>query len=129
MYIYCFRLTLLYRCCMTTDCIFCNIAHGLQGEILYQVQEIVCVKDINPKAPYHFLIFPKKHISTINELKSDDTCMVGSMVYFASKIASKNKIEASGYRLVFNCNADGGQLVYHIHLHLLGGRNMLWPPG
>ena len=86
-------------------------------------------KDINPQAPIHILIIPKKHIPTINDLSPEDAELVGKMVLLAKKLAADQGIAERGYRLVFNCNREGGQMVFHIHLHLLGGRAMGWPPG
>ncbi|MEM1244494.1 MAG: HIT domain-containing protein, partial [Pseudomonadota bacterium] len=85
--------------------------------------------DINPQAPIHQLIIPKQHISTINDLDSSQHELIGKMIVTAKQLAQQAKLTENGYRLVFNCNRDGGQEVYHIHLHLLGGRQMIWPPG
>lgn len=112
------------------NCIFCNIAEGkLKADVVYQDENVVAFKDINPQAPIHILIIPRKHISTINDLESDDAELVGKIVLTAKKIATDLGIAEDGYRILFNCNKMGGQHVYHIHLHLLGGRQLLWPPG
>ena len=112
------------------DCIFCKIAAGkIPAEIVYQNQELVAFKDVNPQAPQHILIIPRQHIETILDLKAEDVELTGRMVLAAGKIARDLGLAERGYRLVFNCGRDGGQEVYHIHLHLLGGRRMTWPPG
>ncbi len=112
------------------DCIFCKIAsHEIQSDIVYEDEEFLAFRDINPQAPTHILIIPKKHIPTINDLSIEDAQLIGKMVLLAKKIANDEGISERGYRLVFNCNREGGQMVFHIHLHLLGGRAMGWPPG
>ena len=112
-----------------TDCIFCKIASGeIKSEFVYESGDIVAFNDIDPKAPVHILIIPRKHISTLDDLGSGDTELIGKIVLAATTIAKERKLD-KGYRLVWNCNAEGGQAVYHIHLHLLGGRSMQWPPG
>ena len=112
------------------DCLFCKIAkRELNSTITYEDELVLAFDDIDPKAPEHKLIIPKKHISTLNDLKEDDESLVGHMVFTAQKLAKELGIHDSGYRTVFNCNPAGGQMVFHIHLHLLGGRQMTWPPG
>ena len=112
------------------DCLFCRIINrDVPAKLIYEDDQLVAFQDINPQAPTHILIVPKRHISTLNELTVDDHDIIGSMVRRASIIASDRKHAHSGYRTVFNCNANGGQTVFHIHLHLLGGRTMAWPPG
>lgn len=112
------------------DCIFCKIASGeMQTNIIYQDEHVVAFDDIQPQAPIHKLIIPKKHIATINDLSEDDSGLISHLLLTAKKLAKDLNISEEGYRLVFNCNREGGQLVYHIHLHLLGGRSMAWPPG
>ncbi|MAZ61270.1 MAG: histidine triad nucleotide-binding protein [Candidatus Marinimicrobia bacterium] len=91
---------------------------------LYEDDLCIAINDIKPVAPVHILIIPKKEIPTINDLNEDDINIVGHLVYVAKKIAKKNKIDSNGFRLVFNCNDDGGQTVYHLHLHLLGGKKL-----
>lgn len=98
-------------------------------EILYEDNELLAFNDIAPQAPVHILIIPKKEISTLNNLKTEDGIIVGKMILLAKDLAKKYKIDQTGYRTVFNCNEDGGQTVFHIHLHLLGGRQLGWPPG
>jgi histidine triad (HIT) family protein len=112
------------------ECIFCQIAqHETETKILYEDDDIVAFPDIYPKAPHHLLIIPKRHTATLNDLQSSDAEMVGKMVLVAKKLAKELGVAEKGYRLLFNCNRDAGQVVFHIHLHLLGGRPMHWPPG
>jgi len=112
------------------DCIFCKIAaKEIDAEVLYEDDELLAFKDAHPKAPHHILIIPKKHISTINALTNDDTMLVGNMIQRAKQLAAELEIAEEGYRILMNCNKAGGQVVFHIHLHLLGGRPLLWPPG
>ena len=96
----------------------------IESEIIYEDEKIFCIKDINPVAKVHLLIIPKKRINTINDLEDEDKGLIGSMVLVAKNLAKKYKIDESGYRLVWNTNKDGGQTVYHIHLHLLGGEKL-----
>ncbi len=113
-----------------SDCIFCKIANGeIPSEFVYEDDEIVAFRDLNPQAPTHVLIIPRRHIETTNDLVEADDNMVGRMIRAAKIIAEQEGFAESGYRTVFNCNADAGQAVFHIHLHLLGGRAMGWPPG
>ncbi len=113
-----------------TDCIFCKIISGdIPGDIVYQDDDVLAFRDLNPKAPTHILVIPKKHISTLNDVQTDDAELVGKMYLAAKKIAADEGIAEPGYRTVMNCNALAGQTVFHIHLHLLGGRPMSWPPG
>ena len=113
-----------------SDCLFCKIAnHEIPADIVYEDENFVAFRDINPQAPIHFLIIPKKHIETINNLEEEDAPLIGEMVILARKLAKEQGIDEKGYRLIYNCNREGGQMVYHIHLHLLGGRPMGWPPG
>ncbi|MCH9636820.1 MAG: histidine triad nucleotide-binding protein [Candidatus Rickettsiella isopodorum] len=112
------------------DCIFCKIIKKeLPADIVYQDETIIAFNDRHPCAPIHQLIVPKKHIATLNDLTEDDTLLAGNMLQVARHLAKKAQITQSGYRAVFNCNKDGGQEVFHLHLHLLGGRVLLWPPG
>lgn len=105
------------------------IRKEIPANIVYEDDEILAFKDINPQAPYHILIIPKKEIPTINDLTDEDEKLVGKMVLQAKNLAKDMGFADDGYRLVFNCNSQGGQEVYHIHLHLIGGRQMHWPPG
>lgn len=111
-------------------CLFCKIASGeLPSNIVYQDDQLVAFRDIAPQAPCHILIIPKRHIATLNDLQADDAELLGNMVLRARAIAAEEGLAENGYRLAMNCNSDGGQTVFHIHLHLLGGRQMQWPPG
>jgi len=115
---------------MEKDCLFCKIAAGeMDTEFLYEDENIVAFKDINPMAPVHILIVPKKHIPTVNHIAEADTELVGNLIMIARKMAENQNIAEEGYRLVFNCGEKGGQEVQHLHLHLLGGRQMKWPAG
>ncbi len=112
------------------DCLFCKISRGeLNTKFIFEDEEIAAFYDINPQAPQHILIIPKKHIATVNDIPENDAELIGKMVLVAKKLANKYNVDEAGYRLVFNCNEAGGQAVYHIHLHLLAGRAMSWPPG
>ena len=105
------------------------ISKEISSDILYEDSNYLAFKDINPQAPVHVLIIPKKRISTISDLKEEDREVVGKMILIAKDIAKSLNIDDDGYRLVFNCKDHGGQTVNHIHLHLLGGRQLNWPPG
>jgi histidine triad (HIT) family protein len=112
------------------DCLFCKIIAGkIPGAIVHQDERLVAFKDINPQAPMHVLVVPRRHIASLNELKPEDDALVGEMNRLAAALAKKNGVADGGYRTVFNCNADAGQTVFHIHLHVLGGRRLSWPPG
>ena len=115
---------------MTSEsCIFCKIARGeVKSEILYSDDEIVAFKDINPQAPFHILIIPRKHIEKHSDIGEEDVHLLGKMHLVAKKLAQELGI-SDGYRLVLNCGEKAGQSVWHIHLHLLGGRVFHWPPG
>jgi histidine triad (HIT) family protein len=105
------------------NCLFCKIvARELAGDIVYEDDEVVAFNDISPQAPTHVLIIPKRHVATVNDVADVDAAVFGKLVLCARSIAETRGIAKSGYRLIFNCNADGGQTVYHLHLHLLGGR-------
>ena len=113
-----------------SDCLFCKIIAGdIPSAKVFENDHIVAFRDIQPQAPTHILIIPRKHIPTTNDLTIADQSLIGEMVTVAKDIASSEGLSEAGYRLVFNCNKDGGQAVYHIHLHLLGGRKLKWPPG
>ena len=112
------------------DSIFCSIVNNdIPCERLIENDSIMAFRDINPQAPTHILIIPKKHISTINDLNPKDSVLIGEIFLIAKELAQNENINISGFRTIFNCNEDGGQTVYHIHLHLLGGRKLSWPPG
>ncbi len=111
-----------------TDCLFCKMVAGaIKPDVVFEDDAILAFRDINPKAPVHILVIPKKHIATLNDL--DDTELAGRLLQTAVKLAKQEGFAEEGYRTVFNCNQRGGQEVYHLHLHLLGGRQMHWPPG
>ena len=113
-----------------TDCLFCKLVAGnIPATIVYQNEHLIAFKDITPQAPTHVLIVPRRHIGTLNDLSPADDGLVGEMVRTAAVIAQENGHADRGYRTIFNCNADAGQTVFHLHLHLLGGRKMTWPPG
>jgi histidine triad (HIT) family protein len=115
---------------IVTGCLFCRIVAGeIPAAIVYQDDRLIAFKDINPQAPGHVLVIPRRHIASLNDLSAVDDALVGEMVRRASAIASEMGFSERGYRTVFNTNADAGQTVFHIHLHLLGGRRMEWPPG
>jgi len=113
-----------------TDCLFCRLAaREIPTEIVFESDNIFAFKDIDPKAPYHVLIIPKKHIPTLNDIGEEEKKIMGELLLAAKQIATHLGIDETGYRTIINCNADGGQEVFHLHLHLLGGRKMAWPPG
>ena len=115
---------------MTFMCIFCDIVcKKIEAHVILETPQLIVIKDQAPKAPVHLLILPKKHIATLNETTTDDLALLGHMILTAQKLAPDLGIDQSGYRLIFNVNPDGGQTVFHIHLHLLGGRPFTWPPG
>lgn len=112
------------------SCLFCRIAAGeIPAKKVYEDSDLVAFEDINPQAPLHVLIVPRAHISTVNDLGADHDALVGAMVRRAGAIAAERGHAVAGFRTVFNCNAAAGQTVFHIHLHVLGGRPMAWPPG
>lgn len=112
------------------DCLFCRMVAGeIKPSLVLETGSLIAFRDINPQAPVHVLIVPRKHIATLNEIGLEDAGLVGEMLLAAQQIAKQEGIAAPGYRLVMNCNADGGQTVFHIHMHLLGGRRVTWPPG
>ena len=112
------------------ECLFCRIVAGeIPGAIVHQDDHLVAFRDINPQAPMHVLIVPRRHIATLNDLGPGDDGLVGEMVRRAAALAAAQGYAQGGYRTVFNCNADAGQTVFHIHLHVLGGRSFTWPPG
>ncbi|WP_028389115.1 histidine triad nucleotide-binding protein [Legionella fairfieldensis] len=111
-------------------CLFCKIACGeIPSRMVFEDPELFVIHDIKPQAPVHKLIIPKQHIATIDDTDSKDEQLLGRMILTAKKMAKETNINSNGYRLVFNVNSGGGQEVPHIHLHLLGGRQMTWPPG
>jgi len=113
-----------------SDCLFCKIAAGqVPGAVVYQDDQVVAFKDINPQAPLHLLVVPRRHISSLNDLTQTDDALVGAILRCAAALAKEHGYEERGYRTVFNTNAEAGQTVFHIHLHLLAGRGLTWPPG
>ena len=111
-----------------TNCLFCKMVAGvIKPDVVFEDETVLAFRDINPQAPVHILIIPKVHIATLNDL--DDSLLAGQLLQTAVKLAKQEKLSEDGYRTVFNCNKKGGQEVYHLHLHLLGGRQMIWPPG
>jgi len=110
------------------ECLFCKMVAGeIKPDIVFEDDAVLAFRDINPQAPVHILIIPKLHIATLNAL--NDTLLSGQLLQVAIKLAKQEGLSEEGYRTVFNCNKKGGQDVYHLHLHLLGGRQMIWPPG
>ena len=113
-----------------SNCLFCKIAAGdISADVIYESDTAVAFRDINPKAPTHVLIVPREHISTINDIEPQHEGVVGTLFSAAKTIAADEGLADDGYRVVMNCNESAGQSVFHIHLHLLGGRNFDWPPG
>ncbi len=113
-----------------TDCLFCKMVDGaIEPDIVYEDEMVLAFRDINPQAPTHVLVVPREHIATINDLDAGHAELVGWMYLAAREIAIKEGIHERGYRTVMNCNAEAGQTVFHLHLHVLGGRPMGWPPG
>jgi len=113
-----------------SDCIFCKIVSGeIPGDIVYENDDVLAFRDLNPQAPTHILVIPRRHIATINDLQDEDAELLGKMYLAAKEIAKSEGIDEVGYRTIMNCNAGAGQTVFHIHLHVLGGRQMTWPPG
>jgi histidine triad (HIT) family protein len=113
-----------------SDCLFCKVISGeIKGHIVFQDERLVAFRDINPQAPMHVLIVPRRHIASLNDLQPSDDALIGEMIRRAAAIAKEHGHAEKGYRTVFNCNADAGQSVFHIHLHVLGGRTFTWPPG
>jgi histidine triad (HIT) family protein len=113
-----------------SNCLFCKILAGdIPADIVHESDSAIAFRDINPQAPTHVVIIPRKHIATINEITIDDHAIVGSLYSAAREIAAAEGLSEEGYRTVMNCNEAAGQTVFHIHLHLLGGRTFSWPPG
>lgn len=112
------------------NCLFCKILAGdIPADIVYESDSAIAFRDINPQAPTHVVIIPRKHIATINDIDPDDQQVVGSLFTAAREIARTEGHAEAGYRVAMNCNESAGQTVFHIHLHLLGGRSFSWPPG
>ena len=112
------------------DCLFCKIGKKeIPATVIYEDDQLLVINDINPQAPLHALVIPKRHIATLNDLTGADEALVGAMTRRAAAVAADRGFAERGFRTVFNTNADGGQSVDHIHLHVLGGRRLAWPPG
>jgi len=115
---------------MNATCLFCRIVAGdVPGRILREDERLVVLQDINPQAPLHALVIPRRHIATLNDLQPQDDALVGEMFRCAADLARERGVADRGYRTVFNCNREAGQSVFHIHLHVIGGRPLAWPPG
>ncbi|HUD71992.1 MAG TPA: histidine triad nucleotide-binding protein [Dongiaceae bacterium] len=113
-----------------SDCLFCRIARKeIPARIAYEDDQVLAFEDIGPQAPTHTLVIPKRHIATLNDVGADDEPLLGHMVQVAARLARDKGLAASGFRLVANCMEGAGQSVFHLHLHLLGGRRFTWPPG
>jgi histidine triad (HIT) family protein len=112
------------------SCIFCRIANKeIPAKIIYEDDKVLAFHDINPQAPYHILVIPKKHISTLLELTEEDKDLIGHIYLVMNKLAQELGVAERGYRVVVNCNEEAGQTVFHVHFHFLAGREMHWPPG
>lgn len=112
------------------DCLFCKIAaKQIPSALVHEDDDVVAFRDINPQAPLHLLVVPRRHIATLNDVTRDDEALVGRMLAAAAALAGAHGYADRGYRTVFNCNADAGQTVFHLHLHVLAGRGLAWPPG
>ncbi|OOC10761.1 MULTISPECIES: histidine triad nucleotide-binding protein [Thioalkalivibrio] len=112
------------------DCIFCKIVAGeIPATIVRETDDVIAFEDLHPQAPHHVLVIPRRHIATLNDLTAEDAVTVGNMARVAAEVAAERGFAEAGYRTVMNCNQQGGQTVYHIHMHLLGGRPLGWPPG
>ncbi len=110
---------------MTDNCLFCKIASKqIPADLVYEDDQVLAFKDISPQAPVHQLIIPKQHITTLNDVNIDHRGLLGHMVFTATQLAAEQNLSEPGFRLIMNCNQDGGQTVFHIHLHLLGGRQL-----
>ena len=115
---------------MPDNCIFCKIMAGeLPANIVFEDEQLLVIEDIGPQAPVHLLIFPRKHVRTTLDLSEDENALVGHIFQVANRLAKELEIADAGFRIVNNCNEAGGQSVWHVHFHLLGGRDMTWPPG
>jgi len=113
-----------------TECLFCKIRDGvIPCDIVFEDDDVLAFNDVNPQAPVHVLIIPKKHIATVNDVSADNEAVMGKMFSAAKTIASKLGVGDDGYRLIVNCNEKAGQIVFHVHMHMLAGRSMTWPPG
>lgn len=115
---------------MSQDCLFCKIVDGdIAADVVFESDNAIAFRDVNPQAPTHVLVIPRQHIATINDLEPGNESLVGELYMAARQIAADEGIAEAGYRTVMNCNEGAGQSVFHIHLHVLGGRALSWPPG
>ncbi len=115
---------------MAENCLFCKMVSGeVTPAVVYQDDEVLAFRDINPQAPVHVLVIPKRHVSTLNDLRDGDAALAGSLLLAVPRIAKQLGVAEAGYRTVVNTNSDAGQAVFHVHLHLLAGRRLKWPPG
>jgi histidine triad (HIT) family protein len=115
---------------MADDCLFCKMVAGvIKPDTVYEDDDFLAFRDIHPQAPVHVLIIPKRHIATLNDVTDADATLMGRLQLIAKRIARESGVADAGYRTVISCNRGGGQSVFHLHLHLLGGRHMKWPPG
>lgn len=111
-------------------CLFCKLAKGeINSDIVFEDNDVIAFRDINPQAPHHILVIPRRHIATVNDASPEDAALIGKLTLTAQRVAKDLDFAEDGYRLVMNCNSHGGQTVFHLHLHLLAGRPMHWPPG
>jgi Diadenosine tetraphosphate (Ap4A) hydrolase and other HIT family hydrolases len=112
------------------DCVFCRMVAGeIKPEVVVESDQVLAFRDINPMAPVHVLVIPKRHIAGLNALEAEHAELVGQMLLMAKRVAELEGVADAGYRTVINCGRDGGQLVPHLHVHVLGGRALGWPPG
>lgn len=113
-----------------SSCLFCKIVSGaIDADKVYENDDVLAFRDINPQAPTHILVIPKLHVATLNDLEESDQAVAGALLLAARDLARQEGVADEGYRVVFNCNRAGGQTVFHVHMHLLGGRRLDWPPG
>jgi histidine triad (HIT) family protein len=113
-----------------TDCLFCKIVAGdIQPDVVYENEQVLAFRDIRPQAKVHVLVIPKRHIPTLDDFPADEPALAGALFSAVQEVARREGLAAGGYRTVINCRGDGGQEVYHLHLHVLGGRRLTWPPG
>lgn len=113
-----------------SECLFCKMVAGeIKPDVVFEDDDVLAFRDVNPQAPMHVLVIPRVHIATTNDLTPDNAAVLGKLYLAAKQIAADEGVAEPGYRMVMNCNPEAGQSVYHLHLHVLGGRAMAWPPG
>jgi histidine triad (HIT) family protein len=113
-----------------SDCIFCRIASGgIRADVVHETEGVIAFRDVDPRAPVHVLIIPRRHIASVTDLTDADAAVMGELFIAARRVAEDEDVAESGYRMVMNAGKDGGQSVGHVHLHVLGGRRLTWPPG